>query len=160
MNVPLRTLTVDCGPKRAFMPGDHSRETPEEERNVWIRDRRNNSDHLHYSVHCEENLTDGGHCELGNAILPPLPFSPRRARPVAILDKSAHTSGMTLRNAAVFAIVGMALWTTRLALDLINSFSGVAGGIVPANSLLKSLIDFLAALSLLVFFVVFHRKQS
>jgi len=45
-------------------------------------------------------------------------------------------------------------------LDLINSFSGVAGGIVPANSLLKSLIDFLAALSLLVFFVVFHRKQS
>lgn len=67
---------------------------------------------------------------------------------------------MTLRNAAVFAIVGMALWTIRLAMDLITSISGVVGGFVPANALLVSLIDFVAVLSLLVFFVVFHRSKS
>lgn len=65
-----------------------------------------------------------------------------------------------MRNAAVFAIVGMALWTIRFALDLITSISGVADGIVPANALVRSLIDFLAAFSLLVFLVIFHRKQS
>ena len=67
---------------------------------------------------------------------------------------------MTLRNATVFAIVGMALWVIRLALDLFNTISGVTGGFMPANSLLKSLIDFFAALSLLVFFVVFHKRQQ
>jgi len=56
------------------------------------------------------------------------------ANPVAILDKSADTSAMTLPNATVFAIVGMACWTIRLALDLITSISGVAGGFVPANT--------------------------
>jgi hypothetical protein len=35
------------------------RETPEEKRNVWIRDRRNNRDHLRDSFHREENLRDG-----------------------------------------------------------------------------------------------------
>jgi hypothetical protein len=84
----------------------------------------------------------------------------QEANPVAILDKNADTSTMTLRNATVFAIVGMALGTIHLALDLITGISGVAGGFIPANSLLKSLIDFLAVFSLLVFFVVFHRKQS
>ncbi len=80
--------------------------------------------------------------------------------PVALLRESAHTSGMTLRTAAVFAIVGTALWTIRLAMILITAISGVADGIAPANSLLKALIDFFAVLSLLIFFVVFHRKQS
>ena len=67
---------------------------------------------------------------------------------------------MALRNAAVFAAVGMALWTARTAADLIISISGVLRGILPADALLTSLIQFIAALSLLVFFLVFRRKQS
>ena len=67
---------------------------------------------------------------------------------------------MTLRNAALFALVGIGLWTILLTLDLIRSLSGLSRGIVAASATVTSLIHFLAALSLLVFFFVFHRSQS
>jgi hypothetical protein len=66
---------------------------------------------------------------------------------------------MSLRNATLFAIVGMALWTIRLGLHLFTMISGVSGGFVPANAMLVALIDFLAAVSLLVFFVVFYGSR-
>ena len=66
---------------------------------------------------------------------------------------------MSLRNATVFAIIGMALWTIRLALLLFTGISGVTGGFLPFNTLLVMLIEFVAALSMLVFFVVFYRSR-
>jgi len=49
MNVPDRS--------RLVMPNDYGEETPEEKRNVWIRDHRNDNYHLRYSFHREESLT-------------------------------------------------------------------------------------------------------
>ena len=67
---------------------------------------------------------------------------------------------MTLRNASVFAIIGLTLWVVRLAITLVVSISGLARGIEPAAASLTVLIHFVAILSLLVFFVVYHRAQS
>ncbi len=67
---------------------------------------------------------------------------------------------MTLKNAALFAIVGTALWTILLAIDLIRTFSGVVRGFIPDVTLLASAIQFVTGLSLLVFFVVYRRSQS
>ncbi len=67
---------------------------------------------------------------------------------------------MTLRNAAVFAIVGMALWTICTAINLFTGVSGLARGIESLAVALSDVIHFLASLSLLVFFVVYHRSQA
>ena len=66
---------------------------------------------------------------------------------------------MNIKSATMFAIIGTALWTIRLALHLFTAISGVSGGFLPANTLLAALIDFLAALSLLVFFAVFYKSR-
>jgi len=67
---------------------------------------------------------------------------------------------MSLRTAAAVAMIGTALWVILLAANFINSLIALSHGIVAASATLTSLIHFLAALSLLVFFVVFHRSQS
>ncbi len=66
---------------------------------------------------------------------------------------------MTLGNAAFFAIVGTALWTILTAVTLARDISGVADGILPAVSLLSAIIQFLTALSLLLFFIAYHRSH-
>jgi hypothetical protein len=65
-----------------------------------------------------------------------------------------------LRNAALFAVIGTLLWTILLAFDFVNAVTGMARGIVAASSVITSLIHFVAVLSLLIFFVVFHKSQS
>ena len=67
---------------------------------------------------------------------------------------------MSLRNAALFAIIGTALWTSLLAVNLLNSLVALSRGVVAASSTFSALIHFVAALSLLVFFAVFRRSQS
>ncbi len=67
---------------------------------------------------------------------------------------------MTLRNATLLAIVGVALWTILLAVDFIVNLSGVARGFIAVDALFTSLIQFAAVLSLLVFLVVFRISQS
>lgn len=67
---------------------------------------------------------------------------------------------MRIRNAALFALVAVALWTVLLALELIRNISGIAGGYVSDSAFLASLIRFVAALSLAVFFFVFRKSQS
>ncbi len=67
---------------------------------------------------------------------------------------------MSLRSAALFAMIGTALWSIRLVMQLINAISGMAGGFVAANMVLIALIDFLVALSLLVFFAVFYGSKT
>ena len=66
---------------------------------------------------------------------------------------------MTLKQAAFLALSGMALLTVLLTANLISNVAGVARGIIPAVTLLTSLIDWLASVSVLLFFAVFYKKQ-
>jgi hypothetical protein len=65
---------------------------------------------------------------------------------------------MSLKNATCFAIVGTAMWTVLTAVILVRNISGVAGGFMAAITLLIPLIQFVTALSLLWFFIVFRRS--
>ena len=67
---------------------------------------------------------------------------------------------MTLKSAALFALVGMILLTVVLALGFIRDISGFTAGAVAAMAMLISLIHLLAGLSMTVFLYVFHKKQS
>jgi hypothetical protein len=67
---------------------------------------------------------------------------------------------MSLKSATCFAIVGTAMWTVLTAVNLIRSISGVAGGFIPVITLLTSGIQFVTALSLLVFFIVFRKSAK
>jgi hypothetical protein len=67
---------------------------------------------------------------------------------------------MTLKSAALFALVGMILLTVVLALGFIRDISGFTAGAVAAMAMLISLIHLLASLSVTVFLYVFHKAQS
>jgi hypothetical protein len=67
---------------------------------------------------------------------------------------------MTLKSAAFFALIGMALLTVILALGFIRDVSAVLAGAISAMALLISLIHLLASLSVAVFLYVFHKAQS
>jgi len=66
---------------------------------------------------------------------------------------------MSTKSAALFALIAMILWTLRMTVGLIKSISGLAGGYVALNVTVVSLIDFVAALSLLIFFAVYYSKS-
>ncbi len=66
---------------------------------------------------------------------------------------------MNLRTAAFLALVGMAFWTVLTAINLVRAISTVAAGIAPAVNLLTTLVPFIAALSLLIFFSVFYNSR-
>ena len=66
---------------------------------------------------------------------------------------------MTLKNAALLALIGMILLTILLAAGCIVSVTGFLNGVVSAAAMLSSLIRVFAALSLAVFFYVFHKGQ-
>ena len=65
---------------------------------------------------------------------------------------------MSTKGAALFALIAMILWTLRMTVGLIKSVSGLAGGFVSLSVTVVSLVDFLAALSLLIFFAVYWSK--
>ena len=67
---------------------------------------------------------------------------------------------MTLKNASLFALIGMVLLTIVVWFGFIVSLAGLLRGVVSAISLLGSLIHVFATLSLAVFFWVFQRAQS
>jgi hypothetical protein len=67
---------------------------------------------------------------------------------------------MSLRSAAFFALIGMALLTVLLALGFIRDVSAMLDGAIAAVTLLTSLIHLLASLSVTVFLYVFHKAQS
>jgi hypothetical protein len=66
---------------------------------------------------------------------------------------------MTLKNAAFFAVFGMALLTVLVTVNLVTNLSGVMHGFVPVVALLTTLVEWLASLSVLLFFGVFYRSQ-
>ncbi|MGD1092323.1 MAG: hypothetical protein ABSB35_10060 [Bryobacteraceae bacterium] len=67
---------------------------------------------------------------------------------------------MTLKNAALLALIGTVLVTVLLVWDLIFNLLNVMRGLVPAVTLFSSLIYAFGALTVAVFFFVFHKKQS
>ncbi len=67
---------------------------------------------------------------------------------------------MTLKSAAMLALIGTILVTALQVWELIFTILNVARGLVPAVTLFASLIYAFGALSLAVFFFVFHRAQS
>jgi hypothetical protein len=69
-------------------------------------------------------------------------------------------SAMSLKSAALFALVGMILLTVLLALDFIRDMSAFTAGAISANAMLVSLVHLLASLSVTVFLFVFHKTQS
>jgi hypothetical protein len=79
-------------------------------------------------------------------------FADRRQR--------AYTPGMTLRNAAFLALVGMILATILLVAGFIGDVFGVVRGLIPAMRLLTSFIYAFAGLSMVVFLYAFHKAQS
>ena len=67
---------------------------------------------------------------------------------------------MSLKSAALFALVGMILLTVVLALGFIRDISAFTAGAIAANAMLVSLIHLLASLSVTVFLYVFYKAQS
>ena len=66
---------------------------------------------------------------------------------------------MTLKSAALVALIGMALLTFLLAVGFIRDVTTFLAGAMAAMALLKSLFKLLAGLSVVVFLYVFHKAQ-
>ena len=71
-----------------------------------------------------------------------------------------YTPAMTLKNAAFFAFIGMALLTLVCALGFIGDISALLAGAIAPMMVVNSLVHFLASLSVAVFLYVFHKTQS
>ena len=67
---------------------------------------------------------------------------------------------MTLKSAALFALIGIALLTVLLAVGFIRDVTSFSAGVLAAMALLKSFIKLLASLSVAVFLYVFHKAQA
>ena len=67
---------------------------------------------------------------------------------------------MSLKSAALFALIGMILLTVLLAAGFIRDLSAFASGAVALITVLTSRIHLLASLSVAVFLFVFHKAQS
>jgi hypothetical protein len=67
---------------------------------------------------------------------------------------------MTLKNAALWALIGTLLLTVLVAADFIKTVSGVLNDVTPAMAIFRSLIYLLASLSVTVFFYIFSKAQS
>lgn len=67
---------------------------------------------------------------------------------------------MSLKNAALFALIGMVLLTVLLAAVFVRDLSSFLGGAVAALTVLTSGIHLLAAVSLAVFLYVFYRNSA
>jgi hypothetical protein len=66
---------------------------------------------------------------------------------------------MRLKEAALFALIGMILLTVLLAAYFIRDLVSSLRGVLAAIELLTSAIRLLASLGLTVFLYVFHKKE-
>ena len=67
---------------------------------------------------------------------------------------------MTLKSAALLALVGMILLTILLAAGWIVSLTAFLRGVVSAAAMVSALIRLFAAVTLALFFYVFHKAQA
>jgi hypothetical protein len=73
---------------------------------------------------------------------------------------SIHTPRMTLKNAALLALIGTTLMTALLLWNFVLTFLNVLRDLVPAVTLFSSFIYAFGAFSVMMFFFVFNRGQS
>ncbi len=66
---------------------------------------------------------------------------------------------MTLKNAALLALIGTILMTALLLWTFLFTVLNVLRGMVPAVTLFQSLVYAFGSFSMMVFFYVFHRAQ-
>jgi hypothetical protein len=67
---------------------------------------------------------------------------------------------MSVKNAALLAMIGTAVATLLLLFRLLNDLLNLMRGLIPAMSFLSSLVFAFAAVTVVVFFYIFHRRQS
>jgi len=67
---------------------------------------------------------------------------------------------MTLKNAALLALIGTILMTALLVWTFVFTFLNVLRGLVPAVMLFSSFIYAFGGFTVAVFFYVFHRSQA
>jgi hypothetical protein len=78
---------------------------------------------------------------------------------VAADTGDVHTPSMTLKNAALLALIGTILMTALLVWTFVFNFLNLMRGLVPAVTLFSSFIYAFGCFSVAVFFFVFHRTQ-
>ena len=79
---------------------------------------------------------------------------------VAADTVKVHTPTMTLKNAALLALIGTILMTALLVWTFVFTFLNVLRNLVPAVSLFSSFIYAFGCFSVAMFFFVFHRAQK
>jgi hypothetical protein len=67
---------------------------------------------------------------------------------------------MSLKNAALLALIGTLLLTVLLVYGFVTDVLNVSQGLIPATKVASSLIHSFAALTVTVFFFVFRNSQS
>jgi hypothetical protein len=72
---------------------------------------------------------------------------------------NVHTPTMTLKNAALLALIGTILMTVLLVWNFVSNVLNALRGLVPAVTLFSSFIFAFGCFSVMVFFYVFHRAQ-
>jgi hypothetical protein len=72
---------------------------------------------------------------------------------------NVHTPTMTLKNAALLALIGTVLMTALLVWNFVFNLLNLLRGLVPAVTVLSFIYAF-GCFSVMVFFFVFHRTQS
>src|ERR1700681_1291874 len=95
---------------------------------------------------------------LGSNLRPNL--APQGRSGVAADTGKVHTPSMTLKNAALLALIGTILITVLLVWTFVFNVVNVLRGLVPALTLVSSFIYAFACFGVAVFFYVFHRTQS
>ena len=88
-----------------------------------------------------------------------LRMKPRWRAIVASNTRRAHTPTMTLKNAALLALIGTILATVLLVWTFVFNFVNVLRGLAPPVLLFSWFIYAFASFSVAVFFYVFHRAQ-
>jgi len=79
---------------------------------------------------------------------------------VATDTTSVHTPTMTLKNAALLALVGTILMTVLLVWNFVSNVLNVLRGVEAPIVLFASFIYAFGCFSVMAFFYVFHRAQS
>ena len=75
-------------------------------------------------------------------------------------DRGRIISSMSLKSAAFFALIGIALLTVLLAVGFVRDLSAFLAGAIAALALLKSGIYLLASVSMAVFLYVLYKAQT
>jgi hypothetical protein len=73
---------------------------------------------------------------------------------------NVHTPSMTLKNAALLALIGTILMTALLVWDFVFTVLNVVRGVIPPVMLFHSFIYAFGCFGVMMFFFVFHRAQS